>query len=610
MKRVLIMAPALALGIFPTAVEAAVFALEDATIADVHAAYRADALTSTGLTNLYLDRIATYDRSGPKINAVATLNPNALAEASRLDKLWDQGNILGPLHGIPVLIKDSYNVEGLTTSNGVDVLKSLTANTDAFSVAKLQEAGAIVLGKANMSTWAFSYDGISEAYGPVINPYAPDRTPGGSSSGSGAGVASNFAMLAMGGETGGSIRVPSTHNALVGLKPSAGLISVDGTWPLVTERDVVGPMSKTVSDTAAAMDALVAFDPDNIWNPYIPDVEASRPDSYSDFLDDSALAGKVLALPRPYIGRGDPAKGESFPIDPQVAVAFEQAKRVLEAQGATLIEVDIPAHETWFVDFLLNEEPPYGYPTDSSRNLQSRAFYYEELIKGYNDEEIKSFVDLLDILPEDYEFRGYVEAIAETIAAGEAKPWEELPDVDQALAAIAQLRNQEYEDFMAEEGIDAFVFPTLNYLAPPQGEGASEVYAEFGSLPARFEANILGLPAITVPMGYSEEGIPMSLEFMGNYFGESEIISYAYDYEQATMLRRAPALVPPLSGERFEYKPVPEPATGIPALAIVSLSMVGYGLKRQRSKPASSLTARKTAQKDGRYPFSRASTNS
>jgi len=587
MKRALTIIPALMLGLFPSVAEAAVFSLESATIADVRDAYGAGALTSTKLTSLYLDRIATYDRSGPNINSVAVLNPNALSEAARLDKLWSQGNILGPLHGIPVLIKDSYNVKDLTTSNGVDVLKSLTANTDAFSVSKLKEAGAIVLGKANMSTWAFSYDGISEAYGPVINPYAPDRTPGGSSSGSGAGVASSFAMLAMGGETGGSIRVPSTHNALVGIKPSAGLISVNGTWPLTTERDVVGPMAKSVADTAAAMDALVAFDPDNIWNPYIPDVEASRPDSYSDSLDDQALVGKVLALPRPYIGKGDPAKGESFPIDPQVEAAFQQAKRVLEAQGATLVEVDIPAHETWFIDFLLNEMPPYGYPTESTRNLQSRAFYYEQIVKGYNDEEIKSFVDLLDILPEDYEFRGYVEDIAETIAAGDAKPWEELPDVDQALAAIKELRNKEYESFMAEEGIDAFVFPTLNYLAPPQGEGASEVYAEFGSLPARFEANILGLPAITVPMGYSEEGIPMSLEFMGNYFGESEIIGYAYDYEQATMLRRAPTLVPPLMGETFEYtsvepESVPEPATGLPAVAVVSLGMLGYRLKQRR----------------------------
>ncbi|MEO0457658.1 MAG: amidase [Cyanobacteria bacterium P01_A01_bin.114] len=582
MKRIFLAAPALAMGLLPAAAEAATFTLEEATIADVHAAYRAGALDSTQLTELYLERISAYDRSGPNLNAVAVLNPAALTEAARLDQLWDEGEILGPLHGIPVIVKDSYNVEGLPTSNGVEVFKSLIATEDAFSVAQLKDAGAIILGKANMSTWAFSYDGISEAYGPVINPYAPERTPGGSSSGSGAGVAASFAMLSMGGETGGSIRVPSTHNALVGIKPSAGLISVDGTWPLVAERDVVGPMAKTVADTAAAMDALVAFDPDNIWNPYIPDVEASRPDTYADFLDNTALEGKVLALPRPYIGKGDPAKGESFPIDSQVEAAFEEAKQVLEDQGATLLEVDIPAHETWFIDFLVDGNPPFGYPTESNRSLQSRAFYYEALIKEYNDDEITSFVDLLDILPADYEFYDYVESIADTIAAGEAQPWEALPDVEQALDAIAQLRTQEYENFMAAQGIDAFVFPTLNYLAPPQGDGASEVYATFGSLPARFEANILGLPAITVPMGYSEEGIPMSLEFMGNYFGEPEIISYAYDYEQATRLRRPPALVPPLPGETFEYEPVPEPTAGILTLAVLSTGLLGRRRKRQR----------------------------
>lgn len=198
MKRVLLMAPALALGLFSPAVEAATFSLQEATITDVHAAFSAGALTSTELTQLYLNRIAAYDQAGPTINSVAVLNPDALAEAARLDHLWDQGNILGPLHGIPVLVKDSYDVESLPTSNGVEVFKSLIANEDAFSVAKLRDAGAIILGKANMSTWAFSYDGVSESYGAVINPYATDRTPGGSSSGSGAAVASDFAMLALG----------------------------------------------------------------------------------------------------------------------------------------------------------------------------------------------------------------------------------------------------------------------------------------------------------------------------------------------------------------------------------------------------------------------------
>ena len=585
-QKVLFATPSLIIGIIPGIAEAATFSLQEATIADVNAAFDAGALTSSTLTQLYINRIDAYDRAGPELNSVAYLNPNALEEAAKLDELRAQGTILSPLHGIPVLIKDSYNVEGLPTSNGVEALKSLTATDDAFAVEQLREAGAIILGKANMSTWAFSYDGISEAYGAVINPYALERTPGGSSSGSGVSVASSFALLAMGGETGGSIRVPSTHEALVGLKPSAGLISVDGIWPLTTERDVIGPMAKSVADVAVSMDALVAYDPNNIWNPYIPEVP--HPDSYTDSLDDTSLQGKVLALPRPYIGKGDPALGESFPLDPQIAAAFEEAKGVLEAQGAILIEVDIPAHETWFIDYLVEGNLPEGYPSsESTRNLQSRAYYYEELIKAYNDDEIKSFVDLLEIIPEDNENYDYVKGIADVISAGEAKPWAELPEVSQALEAIAKLRTEEYEDFMADNGIDAFVFPTLNYLAPPQEEEqASEVYELYGSLPARFEANILGVPGITVPMGYSEEGIPMSLEFMGNYFGEAEILGYAYDYEAATMLYKPPSLLSPLPGEQFTFVPVPEPPA---TSALILFGLGAFAFKHKRKAKSNSL---------------------
>ena len=566
------------LGLLPVVAEAATFSLQESTIADVNAAFDAGALTSSGLTQLYLNRIAAYDQAGPTLNSAPVINPDALSDAARLDALRAEGTILGPLHGIPVLIKDSYNVKGLPTSNGVEALKSLIATEDAFSVAQLREAGAIILGKANMSTWAFAYDGISESYGTVINPYAPGRTPGGSSSGSGVSVASNFTMFAMGGETGGSIRVPSTHNMVVGIKPSAGLISVDGVWPLTTERDVIGPLAKSVADVAVAMNTLAVQDPNDIWNPYIP--ENTRPTSYTDSLNDGSLQGKVLGLPRPYIGEGDPALGESFPLDPQVATAFEQAKEVLTAQGATLIEVDIPAHQTFIVGGISAVE---GYPPASStRNVQSRAYYYEQLIKGYDNEEIKSFVDLLEIIPVNNPNYTYVKTNADTIAAGNAKPWEELPEVAQALEAIARLRTEQYENFMAENGIDAFVFPTLNYLAPPQGAGASEVYSLYGSLPARFEANILGVPGIAVPMGYSQEGIPMSLEFLGNYFGEGEIIGYAYDYEQATMLRRPPGLLPALPGEEFEYEPVPEPAT-TPAMILFLLGVLGFRLKRRHS---------------------------
>lgn len=556
--------PSLYLSAVVPTVEASTFnmyTIEELTIPEAMNAFDAGTLTSTELTQLYLERIDRFDKP---INSVPILNPNALTRAAELDQLRADGTILGPLHGIPVLVKDSFNVAGLPTSNGVEILKNLVATEDAFNVKQLKDAGAIILGKTNMSTWAFSYDGISEAYGEVLNPYVPGRTPGGSSSGSGAAIAANFAMFAMGGETGGSIRVPSTHNALVGLKPSAGLISVGGTWPLTPERDVIGPMARTVTDVAYAMDALVASDPDSIWNPFVPDVDATRPSTYTSFLDDNALQGKVLGLPTHYIGKGDPAKGQSFPLDPEVETAFEMAKAVLEAQGATLVEVDIPAHTSWYID-----DEPTAY-TDGlrDRTLKARSYYYEQIVQGYNDPSITSFVDLLDLLPPDYEFYDYVETVANAIIDGDAAAWEDTPEVATALMAMAMLRTTEYENFMIAQGIDAFVFPTLNYLAPPQTErGADEVYSTYGSLPARFEANNMLVPGIAVPMGYSEKGIPMSLEFMGNFFEEGEIISYAYDYEQATLLRQSPNL------------PIPE-SSPLGGLLVIGVGMVGRKVVR------------------------------
>ncbi len=552
-RATLLAAPCLMLRMLPATAGTAVFSLQSATISDIHAAYSAGALTCTQLTQLYLNRVAAYNNAGPGLNAAVVLNPDASNDALMEDVQRSQGIIPGPLYGVPVLIKDSYNVKGLPTTNGVGAFKSLVATEDSFAVKQLRAAGAIILGKANMSTWAESYDGISQAYGPVLNPYVPNRTTGGSSSGPGVGAAADLATFTMGGETGGSIRVPSTHQSLVGLKTSAGLISVDGIWPLAPERDVIGPIAKSVEDVAVAMDVLVAYDPKNIWNSFLPNIV--RPVSYVNYLNNKSLQGKVIGLPRPYIGKGDPANGPSYPLDPQVAAVFEQAKRVLAAEGATLVEVDIPAYKTWNV----GGRP--GYNSSNTGDAESRSYYYEQLIKGYNNEQIKSFVDLLNIIPQnDPYYNSLIKSSADLISSGKAQPFDQLPQVSQSLQFIFKLRTEQYEDFMKANGIDAFVFPTLNYLAPPLATKGDAVYAVYGSLPARIEANYLGLPAITVPMGYSKEGIPMSLEFMGKYFDEAGIISYAYDYEQATRLRRPPALVPPLAGEVFQYS-VSEPTT-------------------------------------------------
>ncbi|KAB8333414.1 amidase [Scytonema tolypothrichoides VB-61278] len=551
----LLAAQVVMLGIFPTAVLASTFKLEEATIPDVNAAFEAGTLTSQELTQMYLDRIATYDQAGPKLNSIGFVNPNVLQEAAQLDALRTQGTILGPLHGIPVVVKDSYNVKGLPTTNGVEAFKSLIATEDAFAVKKLKEAGAVILGKANMSTWASSLDGVSEAYGPVVNPYAPNLSPGGSSSGSAVSVAANLTMFSMGGETGGSIRVPSAYDSIVGLKPSTGLISVDGTWPLVPQQDVIGPMARTVGDIAIALNTLVDFepnkDPNNIWNPFIP--EKIRQD-YTSFLSDTSLQGKTLGLPNAYIGKGDPEKEESYPIDPQVAAAFEQAKKVLQEQGAKLVEVDIPAYTSSFPE-------EYISFIGSGLPAQNLAYYYEQLIKGYNDDEIKSFVDLRNIVPQDNPFySNLIQPIANIIEAGNAKSWQEVPEVTQALQALANFRTEKYENFMTANGIDAFVFPTVGNIVPPKEN-------PFARLFGFNEANILGLPAITVPMGFSPEGSPLSLQFLGNYFGEAEIIGYAYDYELATKFRRPPVLVP-------------EPTT-VSALVLLGLGFLTFRLKRR-----------------------------
>nr|WP_242055457.1 amidase family protein [Nostoc flagelliforme] len=531
------------------------------------------------MTQLYLNRIAAYDQSKPGLNAVPIVNPNVLNEAAKLDALRAKGIILGPLHGIPVVVKDSYDVKNLPTTNGLEAFKSLIAPEDAFTVKQLRKAGAVILGKANMATLAGGLEGTtSESYGAVFNPYGLERVPGGSSSGSAVAAAASLALLTMGGETGGSIRVPSANNAVVALKPSLGLISTDGTWSSVPERDVVGPMAKSVLDIAYAMDALVAYDSNNVLNPYIPNVDLIRPKTYISFLDRTALQGKVLGIPRPYIGKGDPITSQSFPdellnppLDPVISNIFESAKQILEAQGATLIEADIPAYTTWYTGF-----PPEGYPVSDERLLLTDAYYVDKKLKQYKNEQIRSLTDLLAITSEEKPYYESLKLFAEITASGQAKPIEELLEVDQALKALAKFRQNQYEDFMSANGIDAFVFPTLNYLAP-QREKEDEVYAVYGELPAYLEANVLGVPAITVPMGYSLEGIPVSLEFMGNYLGEGEIISYAYAYEQATKLRRSPELTPSLSGEIFNYEAVavPEPNT-MPGLSLFGLSIMGW----------------------------------
>jgi amidase len=638
-------------------------------IPQLEAAYASGQYTPVDALNFYLNRIATYDQSGPDINSVPVLNPGAMAEAQADESLIKSGATLAqyPLLGVPIVVKDSYDVAGVTTTNGVGALiaggsgsvTNLVAPTSAFNVAELQAEGAIIIGKANMSTMAYSYDGVSDAYGRVLNPYVPTETPGGSSSGTGAAVSSSFAMFGMGGETGGSIRVPSASDGDVGLKTSAGLIDPGGTWPLTPSRDVVGPIARDVTDIAYAMNGLVHPSSTDLWNntPYYPagtpqpGDPGTRPTDYTSYLDPNYLQGKVIAIEAPYAGMGQynnvtTGPYETYPVQPEVLAAFNTAVAELKALGATVITVNIPAFDIYnntigasgggtvtspnatelanlhSIDPMLNAFP-FAFPTTSTGapssvwSNEAAAYYYEKQIESYHDPVIKNLDDLYTALKDSPSLTTIpgaarnIGALAAIYDAGQAAGFgfhtdpttgqivADNPAAQQALQAFANLRTQYYDAFMKDPTnpkwgadavttpgithIDAFTFPTLNWLPFYQSytgitDPTAAMYGS-GVLPARFESNILGVPSITVPMGYSSNGSPMSLEFMGQFDGEGPLIGMAYSYEQATQLRVDPNLDalpnPPLYPQYAGLTYLPAPSSLV--LGSISFVLVGLG---------------------------------
>ncbi|NJN92044.1 MAG: amidase, partial [Leptolyngbyaceae cyanobacterium SL_5_14] len=276
-------------GGFPIAAVAASFRLEEATISSINQAFDEGILNSEQLVQLYLNRIEVYDDNGPKINAIRTLNPDALATAAALDL---ERQLYGPrslLHGIPILLKDNFDTFDIPTTGGSDALAGSIPPDDAFVVNKFREAGAIILGKAEMDEFAISGSGYSSLGGQTLNPYRLNRQSAGSSGGTGAAIAANFAVVGTGSDTGGSIRTPSSFQSLVGVRPTRGLISLDGIIPFALSRDMIGPMARTVTDAAIALGVMAGFDPNdpNFDTPVpVPTVEPEKVyTDYTQFLE-------------------------------------------------------------------------------------------------------------------------------------------------------------------------------------------------------------------------------------------------------------------------------------------------------------------------------------
>jgi amidase len=320
-----------------TANAAGKFDVVELTVADAHAAFKARTLTSRQLIQLYLDRIAAYDQKGPALKCIVTVNPAALAEADALDAAFARtGQLAGPLHGIPILVKDEIDTAGMATTQGTVVFKDYVPTRDAFVVAKLKAAGAIILAKTTLSEFAGG-DTYSALTGNSRNPYALDRTVGGSSGGSGGALAANFGLLALGEETSSSLKRPAAWGALAGLRPTPGLISRSGMWdghPVPTAQ--MGPMTRTVTDLAKLMDGMVGYDAED---PITAFGVMHTPRSYTSYLDKNALKGARIGVIREPIGSNSRPDSEDFK---KVDALFQKALADLKAAGATLVDVVIP----------------------------------------------------------------------------------------------------------------------------------------------------------------------------------------------------------------------------------------------------------------------------
>ena len=481
------------------------FQLVETTISDIHRAFRAGTLTSEQLVKAYLERIQTYDKP-TKLNSIILVNPEAIATARALDAAFRKTGKLRPLHGIPVIVKDNFNTKGLQTTGGSVALKGFEPTEDAWQVRKLREAGAIILAKSNMAEWAFTpMHSRSAIGGETLNPYNLAFVPAGSSGGTAAAVAANLGAVGLGSDTGNSIRGPSSHNALVGLRTSLGLISRYGIIPLQTRNDVGGPMCRTVEDAARLLDVTAGYDPND---PITKNSVGKIPKTYTQFLKKDGLKGARIGVMRQVSDR---------PIHPEIKQLFDQAIADLTKAGAQVVDVMIP-------DF------------DSLRANQSCAGFRDD-IGNYLQTFVKR--DTLKTLEDIIRIGGYSDLVRDRLTyqfthTGRAKH-PEIPCGDAFTDSLRIAYRNAIEAEMDRLKVDALIYPTWNF--PPAHVGDEKGYLGDNS---QLVAPATGQPAFTIPMGYTTGNLPAGLQFLGRLFDEPTLIRLTYAYEQATHHRVPP----------------------------------------------------------------------
>ena len=495
------------------------FNLLEATIESIHAAYRSGELTSRQLVQLYLNRIEAYDQKGPKLNAIITVNPQALQEADRLDAAYKRSGPVGSLHGIPIILKDQIDAKGMPTTMGSVLFKDYYPDRDAFAVEKMKEAGAIILAKATLGELG-SGDTYGSLYGATRNPYALDRTTGGSSGGPAASITANFATVAVGQEGVASIRWPSTWNALVGMRPTAGLVSRGGVyngWPALNGS--MGPMVRTVQDLAILLDILVGYDPED---PVTALGVGKVPDTYTKFLDGNGLKGARIGVLRESIGRGSEPGTEDFL---KVSVVFDRALGELKAAGAVLVDpIVIPK-----VKELLAKRA--WDPRNSERSL--RVYLDRSAEPPY-----RTYQDMLESPEFDKLYPPTKRRLSRPRGSdAQIQYYEYLEARDELMISFLKV--------MADHQLDAVVHNSVEHQPPFLAALTKPPYVGERGAPD-INTYLVFVPTITVPAGFTGDHIPAGITFLGRPYSDETLIKFAYAYEQATGHRKPPTSTPSL----------------------------------------------------------------
>ena len=548
------------------------------SIADLAHALEAGAITSVQLADMFLQRIAYYDRATTTLNSVPLLNPNLFTEARDSDLRRARGESRGRLDGVPFIVKDSFKVAGMPVANGSPAFEKVIASSDAATVEFLREAGAVLIGKTTMPPMAAGGMQLGN-FGRARSPYNPDYMPAawvsGSSNGSAVAVASSFAAFGLGEETLSSGRSPASNCALATYTPSRGLISIRGNWPLLGLRDVIAPYARTLEDLFQVLNVIVRDDSDStgdLWRSQkvvqLPPAVTIRPTDYLSLRDPEALKGKVVGVPRIFVGK-DSTVSSPVTLRPSIKDLWEQAEEDLRALGATVLEVDPPVfYEFDKLRVGARDAVDRGYWPAEFSELEFSVLCgagWDEFLRTNKDPHLSRLeqVDTSTIYPD--EFYGADPAVnpmprfgyeeMERDAVGGSTPSLRVPGIDQVLAGLERFRTEFLERWMTETGVDLLAFPAASNVAPADADTSLRSALDAWLPGAAFSQGgwclrPLGIPAVQVSMGTTSDiDMPVGVTFAGRAYSDNLLLSAAYAYEQRSLRRTEPKYAPLSVGE-------------------------------------------------------------